>query len=101
MKIIIESPGIKVQSRLTRFVEQHIGKLGSLYPQIMDAWVCLKSDASDNQENKVCDIRLSVSGNDLFASKRSEDFEESVVKTINALKNQLKRNKREYVNRTI
>ena len=39
------------------------------------------------------DIRLVVRGNDLFASKQADTFEEAVMLTIDALKTQISRNK--------
>ena len=55
----------------------------------MEAQVVLKIDKSDTQSNKLCEILLAIPGNDLFASKQCPSFEEAILKTIEALKQQL------------
>ena len=44
-------------------------------------------------DNKVCEIRLAVPGNDLFAKKHSDSFEDAVTKVIDALREQIEKMK--------
>lgn len=98
MKIIIQTPDFKATEKLMSFVEQKLDKLDVPNSTIQEARVCLRIDKSDTKENKFCEIRLVIPGNDLFASRQTETFEESVTSTINALKHQLAKGKTEREN---
>ena len=91
MKTIIESPNVNVKESLTDFVKLNVEKLEVISDQIVESRVFLKLDKFDNRENKVCEIQVSLPGNDLFASKHADSFEEAVVLTVDAIKHQLKR----------
>lgn len=91
MKVIIETPNFNAKAPLTEFVEKQVGKLEKLSDRIIESHVFLKVDKADNRENKVCEIKLAIPGNDLFAAKTSDTFEEAVAQTIEALKHQIKR----------
>jgi putative sigma-54 modulation protein len=91
MKTIIETPNFNAKDSLTDFVKLHVEKLETLSDQIVESRVFLKLDKFDNKENKVCEIKVSLPGNDLFASKHADSFEEAVTQCVDALKHQLKR----------
>ncbi|HEY9045510.1 MAG TPA: HPF/RaiA family ribosome-associated protein [Ohtaekwangia sp.] len=91
MKVIIQTPDFKAQKALIDFVKEHIEKLQVFNERIHEGRVCLKLDASDKKENKICDVKLVVPGNDLFASKQSSSFEDAILQTADALKRQLER----------
>lgn len=91
MKTIIETPNFSAKEGLTEYVNKHVGKLETLSDRIIESHVYLKVDKSDTRENKVCEIKLIIPGNDLFASKQAATFEEAVTLTIDALKHQVKR----------
>lgn len=91
MKVIIEAPNFNAREELIKFVEEQLEKLTSLSDNIIEAYVVLKTEKSDNKENKFCEIRLGIPGNDLFASKQHGTFEAAVVNTVDALKHQLNR----------
>ena len=50
--------------------------------------VFLRLDNSNTKENKVCQIRLAIPGNDLLASARSKTFEQATLKVVKELKRQ-------------
>ena len=93
MKIIIQTPDFTATKKLTAFVERSVKKLESLDDRILEARVILKIETSDSDENKTCEIKVVIPGNDLFASRQSRSFEESVKLVIDALKHQLDRKK--------
>ena len=68
-------------------------KLCSKYSEVINAEVSLKLDNTDTPENKIADVRLVLRGDDLFASKQSKTFEESIDTSIDALKKQLEKYK--------
>ena len=70
MKVMINSVHFKADQKLEDFITQKVEKL-----------------------NKIADIRLVLRGEDLFASKQSKTFEESIDTSIDALKKQLEKYK--------
>ena len=89
MKIIIQTPGFKASQKLQKLVSEKLEKLSELYPKILEGRVVLRLDKSEDQKNKICEVILSVRGNDLFASRQTESFEESLSKAVTALRRQL------------
>lgn len=89
MKITIQTPDIKARPDLLEFTERHVQKLANISDRVLEAQVVLTVDKSDTRENKVCEIRLAIPGNDLFAKKKAKTFEEGVTKTCEGLKKQV------------
>lgn len=88
MNIIIQTPGFKATKKLLNFVRKKVEKLEQLNDRIIEANVCLKLDKSQNGENKICEIKLSVPGNDIFASKQASTFEEATTDAIQGIRRQ-------------
>lgn len=89
MKITIQTPDLKARPELLRFTERHVQKLGNITDRVLEAQVTLALDKSETRENKICEIRLAIPGNDLFAKKKARTFEEGVTKTCEGLKKQV------------
>ena len=90
---MINSVHFKADSKLEEFITQKVEKLCAKYSEVISAEVTLKLDNTDTPENKIADIRLVLRGDDLYASKQSKSFEESVDACIDALKKQLEKYK--------
>ena len=93
MKVMINSVHFKADSKLEEFITQKVEKLCAKHSDVINAEVTLKLDNTDTPENKIADIRLMMRGEDLFASKQSKSFEESIDTSIDALKKQLEKYK--------
>ena len=89
MKIIIQTPDFKADQTLLDFVNEKVTKLTRFLEAIHDATVTLKLDKSDTRDNKRCEIRLGIPGNDLFASRQCKTFEEATAKAVDALRSQI------------
>lgn len=89
MKINIQSPSFHPSEKLIDFVNDKIEKLFQYSSRIMEARVLLRVDKSEDRANKLCEVRLSIPGNDLFASRQCLSFEEAILETVDALKQQL------------
>ena len=89
MNIIIQTPDFKADQKLLDLVNEKIEKLGKFSDRIHESSVTLKLDKSETKENKICEIRLGIPGNDLFASKQCKSFEEALAKTTDALRSQI------------
>ena len=90
---MINSVRFKADQKLEEFITKKVEKVCSKYGEVISAEVNLKLDNTDEPENKIADIRLVLKGDDLFASKQSKSFEESVDLSIDALKKQLEKYK--------
>ena len=93
MKVMINSVHFKADQKLEDFITQKVEKLCAKYNEVINAEVSLKLENTDTPENKIADIRLVLRGDDLFASKQSKSFEESIDTSIDALKKQLEKYK--------
>ena len=93
MKVMINSVHFKADQKLEDFITEKVEKLCAKYSEVISAEVTLKLNNIDTPENKIADIRLVLRGDDLYASKQSKTFEESIDTSIDALKKQLEKYK--------
>ena len=89
MNITIQTPNFKADQKLLDLVTEKDEKLGQFSAHIREASVALKLDKSETRDNKICEIKLGIPGNDLFATKQCKSFEEAATKTTDALKSQI------------
>lgn len=76
--------------------EQVMEKLENLerkYDWITNAAVFFKSEKHPNEENYVCEIRLSIPGPQLFASSNEANFHTAINSAIHQLTGQLEKKK--------
>jgi len=93
MKINIQSPGIKINPQLYGFVQENVEKLFNYYSDLISIDITLRVSNSETKENKICDIRLVIPGNDILASAQCKTFEEAVLSVVEIIKVRLKRKK--------
>ena len=91
MKVMINSVHFKADQKLEEFITEKVEKLCAKYSEVIGAEVTLKLNNIDTPDNKIADIRLVLRGDDLYASKQSKSFEESIDTCIDALKKQLEK----------
>lgn len=89
MEIRIQSIHFDATVALEKFIQKKVAKLEQYYDDILEAEVVLKVVKPETVLNKEALVRIKVSGNELFASKVSDTFEESVDDAVNALQKQL------------
>jgi len=93
MDIKIHSIRFDADAKLLEFITSKIRKLIQFYDDIIGAEVYLRLDHSQDLENKVAEIKLSIPGNGLFAKKQSKTFEESTDLCVEALRRQIRKHK--------
>ena len=89
MNTQIQSLGFDATKNLQKLINHRLEKIAQVSDRILEAKVILKLDKSDVQENKVCEIRLAIPGNDLFAKKKAASFEQALDQVIHALEKQV------------
>lgn len=89
MQIKVQSIHFDADVKLLTFIEEKVKKLNQFHDRIISGDVFLRLDKSDVHENKVAEIKVSVPGKDLFASKQCKTFEEATDTAVEALRKQI------------
>lgn len=89
MGINIQSIHFDATKALESFIEKKVKKLEVFYGEILDTEVILKVVKPETVMNKEALVKVKISGSELFASKVSDTFEESVDTALEALQKQL------------
>ena len=93
MNIKIKTLGFSAKQELTDFVNEKVGKLSHFYDKIISSEVSLCAEKSNTKENKLCDKRLIIPGNDLLVSARCKTLEEAIVQSVDGLVKQMEKKK--------
>jgi putative sigma-54 modulation protein len=93
MNLNIQSIHFDADQKLLKFITERLEKLNHFHDGIIESNVFLRLDKSSTTDNKVAEIKLHVSGQDLFAKRQSTSFEEAVDTSLEALTRQLKKHK--------
>jgi Ribosome-associated protein Y (PSrp-1) len=86
MKVNINAVKFRPADKLEEFINEKVSKLEKYIPECLSAEVNLKVDKPSSEMNKITDITLVIRGNDIFASKKADTFEEGVMSCVDALK---------------
>ncbi|MEO8720082.1 MAG: HPF/RaiA family ribosome-associated protein [Ginsengibacter sp.] len=98
MNINLQTLKFKAKPELINFVNEKVGKLSRFDDKIISADVTLSVDGANILDNKICDIRLIVPGNDDFVKKNAATFEEAVSNSVDILQKILQRKKGQMIN---
>ena len=93
MKINLKSLKFRAKKELKDFVKEKVSKLSRYDDKIISADVTLLLDTAAVPENKICEIRLVVPGNDDFVKKNAGTFEAAVLDSVVTLQKVLQRKK--------
>jgi len=93
MEIIISTLNFKTDTTLETFVREKVSKLFNQCKTIIRANVILREGENGNLENKQCEIRLMIPGNDHFVKKSTGGYEKSVSQAVEVLQKILRRKK--------
>lgn len=102
MKINLQSLKFTARKSLVDFVNEKVSKLEKFDDRIISAEVSLYVQDGKHIDNKACDIRLIIPGNDLIVKRAGTTFESSVLSSVETLQNMLnrKREKSSYSDRS-
>ncbi len=90
MNIAIQSLHFDADKKLVDFVEQKVGKLTQVAPDVLGADVILRLENVEDDENKIAEVKVEIPGaQDIFAKKQSRTFEDAVDQASQALRKQL------------
>ncbi len=89
MEIKIKAIHFDASQQLESFINKKVSKLEQYYDGILSVEVTLKVVKPETVDNKEAQIKLLIASNDIFASKISNTFEESIDESVEALTKQL------------
>lgn len=94
MNINFEYDQVQASTRLEELTARKIEKLIDKYDFIVRSYVFFANEnTSEPDTGKICKIRLSVPGPQLFAEASHAEFEQSVAEVISDLERQLRKRK--------
>lgn len=95
MQIQITGKGIELTEAIQDFVEKKISALDKFYDKIMGAQVIVGVESHHHLKGKifVCECKLEVPGNSLFASKNEKDLYKAIDLVRDYLEEELKKHK--------
>ena len=93
MKINLKSLKFTAKDELKEFVQEKVSKLSRFNDKIISAEVTLFLEDTKLPDNKVCEIKLVVPGNDDFVKKNAVSFEEAVLNSVETMQTILQRKK--------
>lgn len=91
MEVTVNAVKFKASEALLEFIDKKAKKVETLLPQASKVDVSLKVDKEHDVCNKVADVHVAVAGEELFASKQCDTFEEAVDNCLDALKHQIEK----------
>jgi putative sigma-54 modulation protein len=90
MKIEIQTLDFTPKQDLLDLVNDKVGKLEKFSDRIIECRVVLRVEKADKRDNKICELRAVIPGNDLYIKKQFASFEEGVLKVTDAMERQIK-----------
>jgi len=93
MNIIIQSVNFRAGFVLENFVREKVNKLFKQSGNIENVNVILRREEKGKLENKSCEIRLALPGNDPVVKKSSVNYEKAILETVDVLQKILRRRK--------
>jgi len=93
MKIRVQSIHFTADAKLLDFIQRKVDKLDQFFDQIISGEVYLKLENTEDEENKITEIKLLIPGNDLFAKEQCKTFEEATDRAIESLRRQVDKHK--------
>lgn len=93
METKIKAIHFDISDKLVNFINKKVDKLTRRFEAIDEVEVTLKVVKPETAMNKEAGVKITVPGNDLFASKTADTFEEAIDLCLVALEPQLEKNK--------
>lgn len=95
MQIQITGKGMELTESIKEYTEKKISGLDKFYDKIIRAKVVVGVENHHHLKGQIfiCECKLEVPGNDLFASKNEKDLYKAIDKVRDYLENELKKHK--------
>lgn len=97
MTINIQFVNLDHSDSLEKFTQERLNKMAAKYDWLINADVFFKEEGTNPEKGKICNIKLSLPGPQIFATSDEKNFEMSVKETISDLEIQLKKRKQTFM----
>jgi len=89
MKISVQSIHFTADKKLLAFIQKKADKLDQFFDQIINAEVYLRLEKTEDELNKIMEIKLNLPGTMLFAKQQCKTFEEATDLATESLRRQI------------
>ena len=93
MKISVQSIHFNADRKLLAFIQKKADKLDQFYDQIISAEVYLRLEKTEDELNKILEVKLHLPGSMLFSKQQCKTFEEAADLAAESLRRQIDRYK--------
>lgn len=93
MKVEVQFVDLNHSDSMEAFANEKLGKIGRKFDWVIGAKVFYKKEQHNNEENYLCEIKLSAPGPEIFAHENDTNFEKATNKVIKQLEIQLEKRK--------
>ncbi|WP_417369302.1 HPF/RaiA family ribosome-associated protein [Gelidibacter japonicus] len=97
MTINIQFVNLDYSVSLAEHTTKKLNKMAEKYDWLINADVFFKEEGTNPEKGKICNIKLSLPGPQIFATSDEKNFEMAVKETINDLVIQLKKRKQTFM----
>ncbi|MCK0114689.1 HPF/RaiA family ribosome-associated protein [Gelidibacter sp. F63206] len=97
MTINIQFVNLDHSDSLAEHTTERLKKMAEKYDWLINADVFFKEEGTNPEKGKICNIKLSLPGNHIFATSDEKNFEMAVKETISDLVIQLKKRKQTFM----
>ncbi|MGC1630729.1 MAG: HPF/RaiA family ribosome-associated protein [Gelidibacter sp.] len=97
MTINIQFINLDYSDSLAEFTKEKLNKMAEKYEWLISADVFFKEEGTNPEKGKICNIKLSLPGPQIFATSDEKNYEMSVKETISDLEIQLKKRKQTFL----
>ncbi|MBJ7881765.1 ribosome hibernation-promoting factor, HPF/YfiA family [Gelidibacter salicanalis] len=96
MTINIQFVNLDYSDSLAEHTTERLNKMAEKYDWLISADVFFKEEGNEPEKDKICNIKLSMPGPQIFATSDEKNYEMAVKETISDLEVQLKKRKQTY-----
>lgn len=89
MKIVVQSIHFNADKRLLEFIQKKADKLDQFFDHVISGEVYLRLENTEDEANKIAEVKLSIPGGQLFAKEQCKTFEQAMDLAIESLRKQV------------
>lgn len=89
MKIRVQSIHFDADRKLLAFIQRKADKLDQFFDQVINAQIYLRLERSEDELNKIAEVKLTLPGCQLFVKEQCKTFEEATDLAMESLKRQV------------
>ncbi|WP_207536245.1 ribosome hibernation-promoting factor, HPF/YfiA family [Desertivirga arenae] len=93
MRISVQSIHFNADKKLLAFIQKKAEKLYQFSDNILNAEVYLRLENTEDDANKITEIKLNLPGSQLFVKEQCKSFEEAIDLAIESLRRQVTKHK--------